>query len=490
MSEHANEPQQLLKIPTGIKGFERISYGGLIHGRTTLLVGTSGSGKTLFCIETLFHNVTEHNRSAVFVTFEEKPQDIVQNVLSFGWDLEEFQRQGKIIFVDASLDWGIVGESGQYDLSGILVQIRQAVEEIKAELVIIDSLGALFLQYDNPGMIRRELLRLADMIRDMGLTGLMTAERIHEHGPITRYGIEDFVSDCVIILRHQLQEEKVRRTVQIYKLRGGAHAQDEYPFTIQEQGFQIMPLFSAKLTQASTMDRISFGNADLDAMAGGGLFHDSVILVSGPTGSGKTLLATTFAADVCRQGERCLFLGYEESRPQLMRNAHSWGIDFENWEREGLLRIISVYPESLGLEDHQYSIRKEIEEFAPKRLIVDSVSALERVGQMRNFREFVIGLTGFVKEKQICTLFTSSSPQLSGGDSVTDAHISTITDAILLLRYIQVGSSLKRGLVIIKMRGSQHDKDLHEFHIDGTGLHIGAPLRDPGNVLGLATAGS
>jgi len=284
-------------------------------------------------------------------------------------------------------------------------------------------------------------------------------------------------------------DEKVRRTIQIYKLRGDRHHKDEFPFTIESQGIVILPLSAAELTQASSANRVSFGSSKLDEMAGGGLFQDSVILISGPTGSGKTLMGTTFASEACQRGERVLFLGYEESRPQLMRNAHSWGLGFQEWERAGLLKTVCQYPEAQGLEGHLYAIERQIEEFRPTRLVLDSISALERVGNVRNFREFVIGLTGFVKQQQVCTLLTSSSPSLSGGDSITDAHISTITDAIVLLRYVERDGALGRGVIIIKMRGSQHDKRFHEFTISDKGLEIGAPfVHVPTALLGIASS--
>jgi circadian clock protein KaiC len=475
--------EPLRRVPTGIRGFEHISMGGLVEGRTTLLVGTSGSGKTLFAVETLYRSITERQRPAVFVTFEEKPIDIVRNVQRLNWDLPALIRNKQLILLDASLDRTRVEEAGNYDLSGIISQIADAIREIGAKLVVLDSLGALFYQFSNPGILRSEILRLTDTLQEMGVTSLMTAERLEEYGPISRWGIEEFVSDCVIVLRHQLAEEKVRRTLQIYKLRGDRHAKDEFPFTIEREGICILPLSAAELTQASTMDRISFGSDKLDEMAGGGLFQDSVILISGPTGSGKTLMGTTFAADACRRGQRILLLGYEESRPQLVRNASSWGVDFQEWERQGLLRMVCQYPEAQGLEGHLYTIQREIEQFRPGRLVLDSVSALERIGNVRNFREFVIGLTGLVKRKQMCSLFTSSSPRLSGGDSITDAHISTITDAILLLRYVERAGALGRGVIIIKMRGSQHDKRFHEFTINDRGLHIGEPFQRVPHVL-------
>lgn len=482
------EIEPLRRIPTGIRGFEHISLGGLVEGRNTLLVGTSGSGKTLFATELLYRAMTVFDRSAVFVTFEEKPADIVRNVQKLHWDLPSLVRKNKLVILDASLDRTIV-EAGGYDLSGIISQITDAVQEVGATFVVLDSLGALFYQYENPGILRREILRLTDHLQELGVTSVMTAERLDEYGPITRFGIEEFVSDCVVVLRHQLLDEKVRRTIQIYKLRGDRHHKDEFPFTIESQGFCILPLSAAELTQASSADRISFGSARMDEMAGGGLFQDSVILISGPTGSGKTLMATTFASEACQRGERVLFLGYEESRPQLVRNARSWGRDFEEWERTGMLKMVCQYPEAQGLEGHLYAIQREIEQFRPSRLVLDSISALERIGNVRNFREFVIGLTGFVKQQQVCSLFTSSSPSLSGGDSITDAHISTITDAIVLLRYVERDGALSRGVIIIKMRGSQHDKQFHEFSITDQGLEIGQPfIHVPTALLGIASS--
>lgn len=481
--------QPLERIPTGIRGFEHISLGGLVKGRTTLLVGSSGSGKTLFATELLYRAISEFNRPGVFVTFEEKPADIVRNVQQLHWNLSDTIRNGKLIILDASMERGVVQEAGSYDLSGIIAQIVDAIQEVGAQFVVLDSLGALFYQFENPGILRREILRLTDKLREMGVTSIMTAERVEEYGPISRFGIEEFVSDCVVVLRHQLLDEKVRRTIQIYKLRGDRHHKDEFPFTIESQGIVILPLSAAELTQSSSANRVSFGSSKLDEMAGGGLFQDSVILISGPTGSGKTLMGTTFASEACQRGERVLFLGYEESRPQLMRNAHSWGLGFQEWERAGLLKTVCQYPEAQGLEGHLYAIERQIEEFRPTRLVLDSISALERVGNVRNFREFVIGLTGFVKQQQVCTLLTSSSPSLSGGDSITDAHISTITDAIVLLRYVERDGALGRGVIIIKMRGSQHDKRFHEFTISDKGLEIGAPfVHVPTALLGIASS--
>lgn len=473
----------LKKIPTGIEGFEHISLGGLVEGRTTLLVGTSGSGKTVFSVELLYRGITQFNQPGIFVTFEERPNDIVRNVRLLGWDLKQLVDQEKLLFIDASYDRSIVEESGTYDLSGIISQIGYAVKSIGAKLVILDSLGALFHQYSNPAVLRREIFRITDVLQDLGVTSIMTSERLEEFGPISRHGIEEFVTDCVIVLRHVLEEEHVRRTIQIHKMRGALHHEGQFPFLIDERGVSILPLSAMELKQLSSSDRISFGNAELDQMAGGGLFRDSIILVSGPTGGGKTLMCATFVAESCRKGERVLLLGYEESREQLLRNAASWGVDFEKWEKQGLLRMVCQYPEAQGLEGHLLSIRREIESFKPRRMVMDSVSALERIANLRVFREFLIGLTSYVKQEQVCTLLTCTTPELSGGESITESHISTITDAIILLRYVMVDTSLRRGMIIIKMRGSQHSKDILEFTIDSQGLHLGRPLSNIHEIL-------
>jgi circadian clock protein KaiC len=482
-SEPQGDLDLLEKIPTGIEGFEHISLGGLVAGRTTLLVGTSGSGKTVFTVELLYRSINEFDRNGVFVTFEERPADIVRNVRRLGWDLSRLVEAGRLHFVDGSFDRSIVEESGTYDLSGIVAQIRYAVETVGAKLVILDSLGALFHQFANPGILRREIFRITDVLQGLGVTSVMTSERLDEYGPISRHGIEEFVTDCVIVLRHVLEEEHVRRTIQIHKMRGALHHDGQFPFLIDDRGFSILPLSAMELKQQSSTERISFGNADLDVMAGGGLFRDSIILVSGPTGGGKTLMCATFVAESCRKGERVLLLGYEESREQLLRNAQSWGVDFEKWETQGLLRMVCRYPESQGLEGHLLSIRREIETFKPRRLVMDSVSALERIANLRVFREFLIGLTSYVKQEQVCTLLTCTTPELSGGESITESHISTITDAIILLRYVMVDTTLRRGMIIIKMRGSQHAKDIREFTIDSQGLHVGKPLGNIHDIL-------
>jgi len=480
--------QAPIKMPTGIEGFEHLAMGGLPMGRTTLLVGTSGSGKTIFSAEFLYRGITQYDRTGVFVTLEERPIEIMRNVKRVCWELVELVTSNRLAFVDGSPDPVPTEEVGKYNLEGLITQIRYAVQKVKATLVVIDSIGSLFHQFSDISKVRLEIFRLTEVMRELGVTTLMTAERLDEYGHISRHGVEEFISDNVIVLRNVLAEEKCRRTIQVLKMRGDVHSKGEYPFTISHTGITILPLSAMELTQESSNERIGTGNSDMDTMTNGGIFRDSIFLVSGPTGGGKTLMSAMFAAEGCRAGEHVLLLAYEESREQLLRNASSWGIDFAKWEREGLLRIVCQYPEAMGLEDHLLVIRRAIESFQPRRLIMDSVSAMERVASVRNFREFVIGLTSYMKQARVCSLFTSTTPQLSGGESVTETHISTITDVIVLLRYVEINGILRRGIAVIKMRGSQHDKRIREFTIDGDGMHVGNPFQNVQNImLGVAS---
>lgn len=471
------------KIPTGIEGFEHLTLGGLPEGRTTLAVGSSGSGKTILAAELLYRGITQFDRRGVFVTLEERPLEIMRNVKRLGWDLVRLVDDGKLGFVDGSPSLVPATEVGPYDLEGLIIQLTHKVQTLGASLVVIDSVGSLFQQFRDSDKIRLEIFRIAEITRDLGVTCLMTAERLDEYGRISRNGVEEFVSDNVIVLRNVLFQEKSRRTIQVLKMRGDIHCKGEYPFTISETGISIIPLSAMQLTQESSMERVSTGSPELDEMTSGGIFRDSIFLVSGPTGGGKTLMATMFATEACARNERVLMLAYEESHEQLLRNAMSWGVDYRRLEDAGLLRIVSQYPEAMGLEDHLLVIRREIERFRPQRLIMDSVSAMERVASVRNFREFVIGLTSFVKQERVCSLFTSTTPQLTGGESVTESHISTITDVIVLLRYVEINGSLRRGVAVIKMRGSQHDKQIREFTIDGQGMHVGEPFENVQNII-------
>lgn len=462
------------KIKTGIGGFDLISEGGFPANRTTLISGSAGSGKTVFAIQFLIEPIRQHQEGGVFVTFEESPEDIRKNMASFGWDIRKKEEEGLWAFVDAAIDSEMDLVAGDYDLSALLARIEYAVKKVNAKRVALDSLGAIFSQFGNNNIVRRELFRIASALKEMNVTSIMTAERIDEYGLITRYGVEEFVTDNVIILRNVLEGEKRRRTIEILKFRGASHQAGEYPLAIREnEGLVIIPLSSIELIQKSSDVRVTSGNEELDAMCGGGFFRDSITLVSGATGTGKTLTVTQFIAGGVRNGERCMLLAFEESRDQLFRNAKGWGVDFEAMEKEGHLKVICSYPERAGLEDHLIDIRTAIEEYNPDRLAIDSLTALERISTLRGFREFVIALTSHVKQKGIAGLFTTTTANLIGSPSITESHISTITDAIILLRYLETSGRMRRGLTVLKMRGSMHDKSIREIRIDQDGMHIG-----------------
>ena len=472
--------QQLLpKLPTGIAGFEQITNGGLPENRSTLISGTAGSGKTVFALQFLVSGVSDFGENGVFVTFEETPDDLMRNVVSFGWDLQAMVRDHKIAVVDATPEPGEVTiEAGAYDLSALLARIENAIRQVGAKRVILDAVGALFPQFTDANVVRRELHRIHAGLRMLGVTTLITMERTGEEAGIGRFGVEEFVADNVILLRNRIDQEKRRRTIEILKFRGSTHQKGEYPFTIDaEDGVMIIPLSAIELKQRSSQIRVSSGVRELDTMCGGGMYRDSIILTSGATGTGKTLMVTQYIKAAIEAGERAILFGAEESREQLTRNAASWGVDFEKAERDGLLKIICRYPEIMGLEDHLLHLKRDIKTFEPKRVAVDSMSAFERVSTPKSFREFVIGLTSFIKQQEITGLFTNTTSMLMGGETITETHISTITDTIILLRYVELHGEMRRGLTVLKMRGTWHEKDIREYVIDNQGMHIKEPFR-------------
>lgn len=420
----------------------------------------------------------------MFVTFEESPTEIETNMKSFSWDVRRWREQNKLVFVDASprdQDQMVVGD---FDLAGLLARILHGVKSIQAKRIVLDSITQLFDHFvADPTTVRRELLRIATALKKEGLTILMTAERNNEYGDISRHRIEEFVADNVVILRNALDRERRRRTIEVLKMRGSRHVEGEVPITlVEKQGIIAVPLSSLRLEQQSSTKRVTSGNAELDQMTSGGFFRDSVTLVSGATGTGKTLLVTNFLAGGIAAGERALLVGYEESRGQLFRNARSWGVDFERMEADGKLKVICLYPEAQSLPDHLLMIRELVDEFKPDRVALDSLSALERIAPETGFREFLISLTSFIKKREIAGLCTATNQSLIGGHSASEQHISTLTDSIILLRYIQQREAMHRGLMVLKMRGSQHDKQIRRFTIDGKGMHLGDAFADAPDV--------
>ena len=489
----------LPKTPTGIAGFDALAFGGLPEGRATLIAGASGSGKTVFALQFLHEGVfgDGDGEPGVFVTFEESPEDIRRNMLGFGWDIADWEDRDRFAFVDAAPPEQAEHIVGRFDLDGLLGRILHTCRRIGANRIALDSLSQLYGQgfgsrgrdggdaIDHHGELRRELYRLVRALRKEGLTVLLTVERAEPEAGVGRY-VDEFVVDAVVVLRNVLKDERRRRTMEITKYRGSRHREGEAPFTIDSgNGIVSVPLSSLRLTQNSSNERVGSGIDALDSLCGGGFFRDSIILASGPTGTGKTLLATQFIGHPGAGGGhgdpgdvdgRSLLMGYEESREQLFRNAATFGVDLQKLEDEQRLKVVCQYPEVKDLQAHLIEITEIIEEFKPTRIAIDSLSALERIGSVAHFREFLIGLTSLVKRHEVCTLVTSTSRDLIGAKSVSEQHISTLTDSIILLRYVEVETGIERGLVVLKMRGSDHDTEIRRFEIDKDGFHIKEPF--------------
>lgn len=473
--EHA-----LDRVNTGIQAFDDLVMGGLPRGRATIVAGTPGSGKTVFAMQFLAHGITEDDEAGVFVTFEEPSAEISVNMASFGWSIQKWCDGRKLVFIDASPRDRNEVVVGDFDLTGLLTRITHACGRVKAKRVVLDSLTQLFDHFvTDQKTVRRELLRIASSLKQFGLTVLITAERDNEYGEISRHRVEEFVADNVVILRNALERERRRRTIEVLKMRGSRHIAGEVPFTlVPTRGIVAIPLSSLRLEQLSSTKRVTSGNAELDRMCNGGFFRDSVTLVSGPTGSGKTLLVTSFLAGGVAGNEKALLIGYEESRGQLFRNARGWGVDFEAQEEAGQLKVACLYPEAQSLPDHLLTIKQLVEEFEPERIAIDSLTALERIAPETGFREFLISLTSYIKKHEIAGLCTATDKSLVGGQNASEQHISTLTDSIILLRYIQERDVMHRGLMVLKMRGSEHDKQIRRFMIDGTGIHLGDAVGD------------
>ena len=473
MSSHDGIP----KMPTGIPGFDNISEGGLPLGRSTLVCGSTGSAKTTFAVQFLAEGIRQRGEAAVMVTFEERPEDICRNVASFGWELAQWEQEGKLAFVDASFhaeEESMV--TGDYDLVGILAQIEHAVKKVGAVRLAMDSTAAVFTRLRDQGLVRYELFRIVNHLKNWGVTSLLTHEW-PEFESARPSGAEEFVTDNVVVLRNLRQEEKRRRTIEILKFRGTTHYKGEYPFSIlPDRGVMVIPLSSLEMNQGASDQRVSSGIPRLDEMCGGGFFRDSIILISGATGTGKTLLSAHFMDGAVKCREKVLVFAFEESRGQLLRNAEGWGFDFRQMEAQGLVKLCCRYPETASLEDQLIYMRHEIEAFNPQRVAIDSLSALERVASSKGFREFVLAFSSFVKERGLPALFTSTTPLLTGASSVTEEHISSLTDTIILLRYVEIHGQMRRGLAVLKMRGSSHEKVIQEYTISAQGMSIDKPF--------------
>jgi circadian clock protein KaiC len=482
------EPAHSLPMtPVGVDGFDLVSGGGVPRGRSTLVVGTSGAGKTTFALQFVAAGFAKFDEPGIVVTFAEDPADLLRNTRTFGWGLEAAHDEGRVRFIDATPDFDDdPAVAGPFDLDALLARIEHEARASGAQRLVMDSLGSLFARFENPNSLRRGLTRLIAAIRELGLTTMLTAERTREYGPVGRFDVEEFVADNVVILRNSLEDEKRRRTIEILKYRGAPHEKGEYPLSIDPRsGIHVIPLSAIDLNRPASGERASLGVPELDEMSGGGIFRDALVLVSGATGSGKSLLASSFIDAGLRAGERGMYLAFEESENQVVRNARSWGFDFESAREDGSLRIYAQYAERMGLEDLLIAVRRALAEFGPSRVAIDSLTALERTSSVRSFREFVSGLSGYLKSEGVAGLYVDATSRLAGGDALSDPHVSTMSDMIIMLRYFEAGAELRRCLTILKMRGSRHSRAIREYTIGDEGIELRGPVPEARTVIGL-----
>ena len=474
------------KVLSGIPGFDTISRGGVPKGRTTLVSGTSGSGKTVFSVQFLYSGIVDHNETGVFVTFEETPTDIARNTGSFRWNINKLVKEGKWIFVDASPDETDHVEVGQYDLGAFLARIEHAIKKAGAQRVAIDSVSALFTHFQDPGIIRRELYRLTSRLKRLNVTCVMTAERPVEDGSISRYGVEEFVSDNVILLHNRLNLRGEReRTVEILKFRGSTHDSEEAPLIVTARGMSIYPRPKPKLGGKGFSDKISTGISGLDELLHGGVYKNSTTLVSGASGTGKTVTTLHFIIEGARKKGKSLLIEFEESPDQLYRNAHSFGWDLKQYVDQGIVQLVCHYPEDLKAEQYLQMIQELVIDNKAKRVALDSLSALQRIYTEEKFREFVIGLNAFLKMYDVTSLLTNTTSQLLGVTEITETHLSTATDNIIILKYVELGGEMRRLVSVLKQRGSMHAKDLMEFTVDPKqGMQIVGPFHGIENLMG------
>jgi circadian clock protein KaiC len=461
----------LSKAATGIQGLDEITLGGLPRGRPTLISGGAGSGKTMFGLEFLVRGATQFNEPGVFMSFEESIPDLTKNAASLGFDLARLAADKKLFLDHVLITRSEISESGEYDLDGLFIRIADAVQRVGARRVVLDTIESLFSELPNPGILRAEIRRLFGWLKEKGLTTVITAER-DRPDRLTRHGIEEFVSDCVIVLDHRTREEISTRRLRIVKYRGSTHGTNEYPFLIDEQGISVLPISSLGLDHAAPAERISSGIARLDGMLGGqGFYRGSSILISGTSGTGKTSVAAHFVDAACRRGERCLFFAFEESPRQIVRNMRSIGVDLQPWVRKGLLQFQAVRPTYGGIEEHLLVTHKRITSFQPSVVVVDPVTNLIMVSTPNEVRSMLTRLVDFLKTQGITSIFTSLT---AGGGPLeaSEADVSSLMDTWLVLESIEVGGERNRALYVLKSRGMDHSNQIREFLLTNHGLRL------------------
>jgi circadian clock protein KaiC len=471
----------LQKAPSGIQGLDEITGGGLPRGRTTIVCGGPGCGKTMLGIEFLVRGALQFDEPGVLMAFEETPEDIASNVASLGFDIEDLAAKKKLFLDYISVEPSEMQETGDYDLEGLFLRLQNAVETVGAKRVMFDTLEALFTGFSNPGILRSEFRRLFRWLKDRGLTAVVTAER--GEGTLTRHGLEEYVSDCVVLLDHRIQDQSSVRRMRIVKYRGTKHGADEYPFLIDERGMSVLPVTALQLQHDVSNDRVSSGVPDLDELLEGkGYYRGSTVLLSGTAGSGKTTLAASFADAACRRGERCLYIDFEESPKQVARNMQSVGLDLAQWSEKGLLFHEAWRPTQFGMEMHLLRIHKLIEQIKPKAVILDPITNLISSSTEKEVYSVLLRLIDMMKGAGITAVFVSLT---GGGESLerTNVGISSLTDTWILLRDLELNGERNRVLYVLKSRGMAHSNQLREFRMGSDGIQLIPAYIGAGGVL-------
>jgi circadian clock protein KaiC len=482
-----NNAVGLQKERTGIPGFDEITGGGLPTGRPTLICGSAGAGKTLFAMEFLVRGAMLDNEPGVFISFEETDEELATNVSSLGFDLKQLIADKKLVLDYVFIERSEIEETGEYDLEGLFLRLGHAIDEVGAKRVVLDTLEALFSALPNEATIRAELRRLFRWLKEKGVTAVITCER--GEGTLTRYGLEEYVADCVILLDHRVQNQISTRRLRIVKYRGTSHGTNEYPFFIDDKGFSVLPITSVSLNHRASTERISTGNARFDNMLGGkGFYRGSSILVSGTAGTGKSTIAAHFVDAACARGERALFFAFEESQDQIIRNTRSIGIDLEKYVKQGLLKFKNARPSNFGLEVHLALIHKTIMEFEPQVVVVDPITNFLGIGDKIEAKSMLTRLMDFLKNRQITGMFTSLT---KSGAEIEDSEVdvSSLMDSWVLVKNIESNGERNRGLYILKARGIGHSNQVREFLLTDHGIElIDAYVGPEGVLMGSARA--
>lgn len=462
----------LSKSPTGIDGLDEITGGGLPTGRPTLVAGSAGAGKTMLAAEFIVRGATQYNEPGVFVMFEENSQELTTNVRSLGFDLRRLVEEKKVILDHVHIERSEIEETGEYDLEGLFIRLGNAIDTIGAKRVVLDTLEALFSGLPNHAILRAELRRLFRWLKDRGMTAIITGEKGEDS--ITRYGLEEYVADCVITLDHRVTAQISTRRLRVVKYRGTAHGTNEYPFLISERGFSVLPITSLKLDHKASTERVSSGIPQLDTMMAGGIYRGASVLVSGSPGTGKSSIAAAFVNAACGRGERAILFAYEESEDQIIRNMRSIGIDLGRWVKKGLLHIHSSRPTLQGLEQHLVVMQQLVKDFQPSVIAVDPISNLTLEGKEVDVKPTLMRLIDFLKHSGITALFTCLTQGSTGYVSPEDSQVgvSSLMDVWLLLRNHEIHGERNRTLYVLKARGVAHSNQVREFLLTDHGIRL------------------